>query len=61
MFLGFADYMSHERERLIAFAWWLRRAMPADPFREAKRINGAQAHAVAPGGQAMSSRDRWRL
>ena len=36
MFLGRADYVSHERERPIAFVWRLRRAMPADFFREAK-------------------------
>jgi len=36
IFLGFADHVSHERERPIAFVWRLRRPMPADFFREAK-------------------------
>ena len=40
MFLGFADYVSHERERPIAFVWRLQRAMPADFFREAKVAAG---------------------
>jgi hypothetical protein len=40
MFLGFADHMSHERERPIAFVWRLRRAMPADFFKEAKVAAG---------------------
>ena len=40
MFLGSADYVSHERERPIAFLWRLRRPMPADFFREAKVASG---------------------
>ena len=40
MFLGFADYVSHERERPIAFVWRLRRPMPADFFRETKVAAG---------------------
>ena len=40
IFLSFADYMSHERERPIAFVWRLRSAMPADFFREAKVVAG---------------------
>jgi hypothetical protein len=40
MFLGPADYVSHERERPIAFRWRLRRPMPADFFKEAKVAAG---------------------
>ena len=40
MFLGPADYVSHEGERPIAFVWRLRRPMPADFFREAKVAAG---------------------
>ena len=40
MFLGFADYVSHERERPIAFVWRLRRSVPADFFREVKVAAG---------------------
>ena len=40
MFLGSADYVSHERERPIAFLWRLRRPMPADFFRSAKVAAG---------------------
>lgn len=40
IFLGFADHVSHERERPIAFVWRLRRPMPADFFREAKVAAG---------------------
>ena len=40
MFLGSADYVSHERERPIAFLWRLSRPMPADFFREAKVAAG---------------------
>jgi superfamily II DNA or RNA helicase/HKD family nuclease len=40
MFLGSADYVSHERERPIAFLWRLRRPMPADFFRDAKIAAG---------------------
>ena len=36
MFLGLADYVSHEKERPIAFVWRLRRPMPADFFKQAK-------------------------
>ena len=39
-FLGSADYVSHERERPIAFLWRLRRPMPADFFRNAKFAAG---------------------
>lgn len=35
-FLGPVDYMSHKQERPIQFVWQLRRAMPADFFRQAK-------------------------
>jgi hypothetical protein len=38
--LGPADYVSHKGERPIAFTWRLRRAMPADFFREAKVAAG---------------------
>jgi hypothetical protein len=40
VFLGPADYMSHKGERPIAFTWRLRRAMPADLFKEAKMAAG---------------------
>jgi superfamily II DNA or RNA helicase len=40
LFLGPADYVSHERERPIAFLWRLRQPMPADFFREAKVAAG---------------------
>jgi superfamily II DNA or RNA helicase len=40
MLLGFVDYVSHERERPVAFVWRLRRSMPADFFREAKVAAG---------------------
>jgi hypothetical protein len=40
LFLGLADYVSHERERPIAFVWRLRRPMPADFFRESKVAAG---------------------
>ena len=40
IFLGPADYVSHERERPIAFVWRLRKPMPADFFREAKVATG---------------------
>ena len=40
MCLGQADYVSHEKERPIAFVWRLRRPMPADFFREAKVAAG---------------------
>ena len=40
MFLGPADYVSHQGERPIAFVWRLRRPMPADFFREAKVASG---------------------
>jgi superfamily II DNA or RNA helicase/HKD family nuclease len=40
VFLGPADYVSHKGERPIAFTWRLRRAMPADFFREAKVAAG---------------------
>jgi len=40
MFLGLADYMSHEGERPIAFVWRLRRPMPADFFKDAKVAGG---------------------
>ena len=40
MFLGLADYVSHERERPIAFVWRLRRQMPADFFRDSKVAAG---------------------
>jgi Domain of unknown function (DUF3427) len=35
-FLGPVDYVSHKDERSIKFVWRLRRAMPADFFRQAK-------------------------
>jgi superfamily II DNA or RNA helicase/HKD family nuclease len=40
IFLGPADYVSHERERPIAFVWRLRQPMPADFFRAAKVAAG---------------------
>ena len=40
MFLGPADYVSHQGERPIAFVWRLRTPMPADFFREAKVASG---------------------
>lgn len=40
MFLGLADYVSHEKERPIAFVWRLRRPMPADFFKEVKVAAG---------------------
>jgi uncharacterized protein DUF3427 len=40
IFLGSADYVSHKRERPIAFLWRLRRPMPAAFFREAKVAAG---------------------
>jgi hypothetical protein len=40
MFLGPVDYVSHEKERPIAFVWRLRRPMPADFFKEAKVAAG---------------------
>lgn len=40
IFLGFADYVSHEREKPIAVVWRLRHPMPADFFREAKVAAG---------------------
>jgi superfamily II DNA or RNA helicase len=39
-FLGAADYVSHKGERPISFVWKLRRAMPADFFRQAKMASG---------------------
>lgn len=40
IFLGFADYVSHEREKPIAFTWKLKFPMPADFLREAKVAAG---------------------
>jgi superfamily II DNA or RNA helicase/HKD family nuclease len=40
VFLGPADYVSHERERPIAFVWRLRRPMPSDFFKQAKVVAG---------------------
>jgi len=40
VFLGPADYVSHKGERPIAFTWRLRRAMPADLFKESKVAAG---------------------
>jgi len=40
IFLGPADYVSHEKERPIAFVWRLRRPMPADFFKEVKVAAG---------------------
>jgi hypothetical protein len=40
VFLGPADHVSHTGDRPIAFVWRLRRAMPADFFREAKVAAG---------------------
>lgn len=39
-FLGAADYVSHKGERPIGFVWRLRRAMPAEMFREARVAAG---------------------
>jgi hypothetical protein len=41
VFLGPADYVSHEKERPIAFVWRLRRPMPADFFKQAKVAAGS--------------------
>jgi hypothetical protein len=40
MFLGLADYVSHQGERPVAFVWRLRKPMPFDFFREAKVAAG---------------------
>jgi hypothetical protein len=40
LFLGFADYVSHQGEKPIAFVWRLRKPMPFDFFREAKVAAG---------------------
>lgn len=39
-FIGPADYVSHKSERPIGFVWRLRRAMPAEMFREARVAAG---------------------
>ena len=40
VFLGFADYVSHQGEKPIAFVWRLRKPMPFDFFRQAKVAAG---------------------